>query len=169
MRPGAARLAVAALAALGLVAALAAYQAWQNGGRSPSPPLTCRLPRGVEQYPSLDALPAAMRQFLAPRFAEPPSNPGIAERNAPYEATDFLRSSLPMRRVIGTGRAGMQWFLWYEHGGYAPHTHFVLLAPGSGESDPQVLANVTTSTRRLCALTNAVLTGRAARSVEGEW
>jgi hypothetical protein len=169
MKPGRARLTLAALAALGLVAALAAYQAWSNGGMSPSPALTCRLPRGVEQYPSFDALPAAMRQFLALRFAEPPSNPGIAERNAAYEATDLLRSSLPMRRAIGTGRAGTQWFLWYEHGGYGPHMHFVLLTPGFGESEPQVLANITTSTRRLCALTNAVLTGRAARSIEDEW
>ena len=167
MRPGRARLTLAALAALGLVAALATYQAWSNGGMSPSPALTCRLPRGVEQYPSLDALPTAMRQFLALRFAEPPSNAGIAERNVPYEATDFLRSPLPIRRVIATGRWGTQWFLWYEHGGYAPHTHFVLLAPG--ENEPRVLANITTATRRLCALTNAVLTGRAARSVEDEW
>ena len=167
MKPGRARLTLATLAALGLVAALAAYEAFRNGGTSPSPALSCRLPRGVEQYPSLDALPAPMRQFLALRFAEPPSNPGIAERNAPYEATDFLRSSLPMRRVIVTGRAGTQWFLWYEHGGYARHTHFVLLAPG--ENDPQVLANITTSVRHLCALTNAVLTGHAARPVEDEW
>jgi len=167
MKPGRARLTLAALAALGLVAALAAYQAFRNGGTSPSPALTCRLPRGVEQYPSLDALPATMRQFLALRFAEPASNPGIAERNAPYEASDFVRSSLPMRRVIAAGRVSAQWFLWYERGGALRRAHFVLLAPG--ESEPQVLANITTSTRRLCALTNAVLTGRAARSLEDEW
>ena len=34
-----------------------------------------------------------------------------------------------------------------------------IAAPGSGESEPQVLANMTTSTRHLCALTNAVLYG----------
>jgi len=169
MRPGRARLTVAALAALGLVAALAAYQAWSNGGTSPSPPLACRLPHGVEQYPSLNTLPTAMREYLARRFAEPAHNPGIAERNAAYEVTDDNRSSLPMRRVISTGRWQTQWFLWYEHGGVARHTHFVLLAPGSGESEPQVLANITTSTRHLCALTNAVLIGRAPRSIEDEW
>jgi hypothetical protein len=169
MRAGRARLTVAALAALGLVAALAAYQSWRNGGISPSPALACRLSRGVEQYPALDALPTAMREYLARRFAEPAHNPGIAERNAAYEVTNDNRSSLPMRRVISTGRWQTQWFLWYEHGGVVRHAHFVLLAPGSGESEPQVLANMTTSTRHLCALTNAVLTGRGARSVEDEW
>jgi hypothetical protein len=72
---------------------------------------------------SIAELPAAIRSLLEARIPE-----GIAAVGTPYNATDAITDeSLPSRRLLGAGRTGPIWFVWYEHGGRGYHQHLALL------------------------------------------
>jgi len=67
---------------------------------------------------SLAALPAPIRKALG---ADRPGLDGIAEKGAPFNATDAIVDDHPMRRFITAGHDGDTWLVAFEQGGIA-HT-----------------------------------------------
>ncbi|TBR36482.1 hypothetical protein [Dyella terrae] len=65
---------------------------------------------------TLSALPATVRQRLR---GDASGVGGIAERGAPFNATDIIMSRDPMRRFIVAGHDGHVWVVALEHGGFA--------------------------------------------------
>lgn len=54
--------------------------------------------------------------------------PGIANPGAEWCGTDVIREhSLPRRRLIFAATSPKLWIVFYEHGGYAPHNHVVVI------------------------------------------
>jgi hypothetical protein len=99
-------------------------------------PLLVFAEQPVQGVGGLADLPASIRSLLEARLPH-----GIAAVGARYNATDYITDeSLPSRRLLGAGRTGALWFVWYEHGGRGYHQHLVLLRPG-GTSSAEVVAS----------------------------
>jgi hypothetical protein len=122
MKPGRRRLTAAALAALAVIILTAATLWVATAYARRSPVIACRLGPGVALYSSLGPLPEA----IAGKLAGPAGYGRTCAARRLLNGTDVAISGLPVRRRIGAGRSGDRWFLWYEHGGYAPHAHLVL-------------------------------------------
>ena len=106
------------------------------GAASDTPPLLAFAEQPVQPVGGLTDLPASIRSLLKTRVPE-----GIAAVGAPYNATDHITDeSLPSRRLLGAGRTGALWFIWYEHGGRGYHQHLVLLSSG-GSSSAEVVTS----------------------------
>ena len=55
----------------------------------------------------------------------------FANSDGPWNATDVVGDGLPQRRLVKTEKRGSDWFVQYQHGGFATHNHTVVfsLAP----------------------------------------
>jgi hypothetical protein len=106
------------------------------GAASDTPPLLVFAQQPAQGLAGLTELPAPIQSLLEARIPE-----GIAAVGAPYNATDYITDeSLPSRRLLGAGRTGPLWFVWYEHGGRGYHQHLVLLR-SSGSASAEVVAS----------------------------
>lgn len=77
---------------------------------------TCAVARATVFYDKLKDMPQPIQTMI--RDAYP-----VAEASEPYNETDMITQDLPMRRFVLGGRSGDRWFVWLEHGGFAPHHH----------------------------------------------
>jgi hypothetical protein len=51
----------------------------------------------------------------------------FADMGADWNPTDVI-DNRPTRRIKQAGYSETEWFVQYEHGGYAPHSHMVVFA-----------------------------------------
>ena len=50
----------------------------------------------------------------------------FADNDAPWNPTDVI-DNLPQRHLVAVEKRGSRWFIKYDHGGYATHSHTVIL------------------------------------------
>ena len=139
-------------------AAVATALATAIPGRA-APNTQCPLTTPVQEVYSVAQLPPELLKLL----------PLIADIGAPFNSTDSVRDpTLPFRRLIRAGNRGADWFVWYEHGGFAYFWQAVVarVAPGA---EPKVLANAGTISDTLCGLTDGVFAGRVPPYPAGTW
>ena len=95
------------------------------------------LPKPIQEFiaESFDpvshfsGLPAEIQQSLRSKFDPTGSHvamSGIADANMPFNVSDIVDESLPMRQYIMGGTSSTLAFVLYEHGGVGIHFHFVL-------------------------------------------
>jgi len=68
----------------------------------------------LQEARSLADLPTVIQSGLG---AGRPGLDGVADRGRPFNMTDVVNASLPMRRFIVAGRQGDTWLVALEHGG----------------------------------------------------
>src|SRR5262249_46052528 len=85
----------------------------------------CSLVTPVDDVERVSELPAKVVALLAP----------VADVGEPFNSGDDIELNLAERRLIRAGHRGDDWFVWYEHGGFAPFWQAVMIrvAPGGGE------------------------------------
>ena len=120
-----------------IVLSVVAYAASMLRLRGPAEP-----PAAVKAT-SPKSPPAASISFLPPKVQRALTSLcspcAFADSNAPWNATDVVGDGLPQRRLVKTEKRGSDWFVQYQHGGFATHNHTVVfsltptahLAPGS--------------------------------------
>ena len=77
---------------------------------------------------SLAALPASIQEKLGTHIA---GIGGVAERDRPFNATDVVVGSHPMRRFVVAGQSGNTWLVALEHGGIAYYIEVYLFTDGA--------------------------------------
>ncbi|MBV8977624.1 MAG: hypothetical protein JOZ13_09630, partial [Alphaproteobacteria bacterium] len=101
--------AVAALAALLALAAWPSRAAVNIGDLD----LTCRLHHRVSaELNALTKTPQFLQDYVASSIGP------MAERGEAFNETDVHLQGLPNARFVRAGRAGNEWYLWYERGGF---------------------------------------------------
>ena len=123
------------------------------------PDTTCRLVTPVTEVSSVAQLPPALTKLVGP----------IADIGAPFNSTDAVNDpSLPFRRLIRGGHRDDDWFLWYEHGGFAYFWQAVVAHVGDdGTATPT--ANAGTIGDTLCAITDGAFAGTVPPYPTGSW
>lgn len=58
-------------------------------------------------------------------FCKTHFNGNIAMKGKAFNYTDAIENKRPMRRLIGEFVTSSKAYIWYEHGGFAPHQHLV--------------------------------------------
>jgi len=79
----------------------------------------------------LSALPAPIRRHLG---EEVPGIRGVADKGQPFNVTDVVDSSKPMRRLLAAGQSGDTWLVALEQGGRGYSVQVYLF---SGSVQPQ--------------------------------
>ena len=76
---------------------------------------------------SLSAVPEALQKQLG---AGEPGRGGLADIGKPFNATDFVDSSKPMRRLLAAGQDGDTWLIALEQGGRGYSVQVYLFSAG---------------------------------------
>ncbi|HJQ97333.1 MAG TPA: hypothetical protein VJ826_03410 [Candidatus Polarisedimenticolaceae bacterium] len=73
-------------------------------------------------------IPDDIRKALVSHFGD---DDRLADVGEPFDA-GCIRTGRPDRRLVWAANKDTHWFIAYEHGGFAHHTHFVVLAARAG-------------------------------------
>jgi hypothetical protein len=120
-----------------LLAASAFLTTAQANEEEEGPDPTCAITRSTVIVRRFADLPAAIRDDVLRGGA-------IAEAGQPFIRSDVVRyreRGLPDRRFVMGGSSDGNWFVWFEHGGFARHYHVLGYHPvySSGNERPDLL------------------------------
>lgn len=122
---------------------------------TPQADLDCKFRHATVEIDALDKMPKPVADFIRSE------TDGMAPRGDFFNSTDVIVASAPGRRFIRAGHAGDRWFLFYERGGIVYSKNIAVLSLAPGQTNPRLLAHLGYFREDPCALTDAVLDGRA--------
>lgn len=128
----------------------------------------CKFHHRVQEIGSFAALPAAIQEYLKPKFNfDDPHMGGIAPKGGKWNASDAVSEDAPFRRFMRAGHTGNKWFLWWERGGIAYWREFAVFALDGGKV--AVVAHANLPSDNPCTATEAALDGKLPAGGETPW
>jgi hypothetical protein len=150
-----------------LIVLTAAYFA--SGAAIAAPPptpadLQCKFRHPIEEVSDITEAPAQIQNAMLARM-DPAAREDakfewrhlMAPRGGDFNATDAKVTGYPMRRFIRAGHEGVDWFIWYEHGGIVPGKNIALFHLRLGHANPIVRAFVAYNEEDPCGLTDDLI------------
>jgi hypothetical protein len=95
----------------------------------------------LREVHSLSAIPADIQNELG---VGKPGMSGVADIGHPFNSTDFVDSSKPMRRLLAAGQDGEAWLIALEQGGRGYNVQVYLFCAGQQRQHWVLLASPTT-------------------------